>query len=245
MVASLARPKYRRETGLFVAEGTKCVREVTAHFKCRMMLATHEWLCDNPQCVKAAAEVFESTRGHLEQMSHLTTSSDVIAVCEIPNYTFEPDCAGDQLVVALDRVQDPGNLGTIIRLCDWMGVTTILASSDTADVYNPKVVQATMGSIARVRVHYIDLPETLSSLSSDGVPVYGTFLDGEDIYKTPLTTCGVVVMGNEGSGVSPQVAAAVTHRLFIPPYPDGRETAESLNVAVATALTLAEFRRRL
>jgi TrmH family RNA methyltransferase len=146
------------------------------------------------------------------------------------------------LVLALDRVQNPGNLGTIIRLADWFGISDIVCSEDTADCFNPKVVQATMGAILRVRVHYTNLAKWLGE--QRGVKVYGTFLEGENIYSMALDKNGVIVMGNEGQGVSSEVAAKVSHKLLIPPYPADRCGSESLNVAVATAVICSEFRRR-
>ena len=140
-------------------------------------------------------------------------------------------------------MQNPGNLGTIIRLADWFGITDIVCSADSADCFNPKVVQATMGAIIRVRVHYTDLQRWLSEQRSKGVKIYGTFLDGENIYKTEKGSCGVIVMGNEGQGISPECEQSVTHRLYIPPYPADNPGSESLNVAIATAITCSEFRR--
>ena len=137
--------------------------------------------------------------------------------------------------------EDPGNLGTIIRIADWFGIDAIYCSADTADVYNPKVVQATMGSLAHVPIIYTDLVELLSKADC---PIYGTLLDGEDIYQQPLSPHGVIVMGNEGNGISPAIRKLITHRLLIPNYHQDSETAESLNVAIATAITCAEFRRR-
>ena len=139
--------------------------------------------------------------------------------------------------------QDPGNLGTIIRLADWFGIEDIFCSTGTVDVFNPKTVQATMGAIARVKVHYCDLPKLISSLK--GIPVYGTFLDGNIIYSETLSANGLIVMGNEGNGISREVEALINRRLYIPNYPQERETSESLNVAIATAVVCAEFRRRL
>ena len=138
--------------------------------------------------------------------------------------------------------QDPGNLGTIVRLADWFGIRHIVCSPDTADLYNPKVVQATMGALARVKVYYTSLPDFLSQVDSS--VVYGTFLDGEDIYHTSLTKSGVIVMGNEGNGISAKLEPYIGKRLYIPNYPVGQPTSESLNVAVAAAITCAEFRRR-
>jgi len=153
-----------------------------------------------------------------------------------------PSTASDDLVLCLDGVQDPGNLGTIIRTADWFGIKHIVCSQQTVDAFSPKVVQATMGSIARVSVHYTDLTSFLTSLP-EGTPVYGTFLDGKNLYHEQLKPNGVIIMGNEGNGISAEIARHVTHRLLIPPYPADSDTAESLNVSIATAIICAEFRR--
>ena len=145
-------------------------------------------------------------------------------------------------VVLLEGIQDPGNLGTIIRLADWFGIRNVICSPDTADVYNPKTVQASMGGIAHVQVFYESLPELLDELK--GIPVYGTFLDGKILYEEKLSSSGLIVMGNEGNGISPELERCITHRLYIPNFPQGAESTESLNVAVATAITCAEFRRQ-
>ena len=141
-------------------------------------------------------------------------------------------------------MQDPGNLGTILRLADWFGIHHVVCSLHTADVFSPKVVQATMGSLARVRVHYLDPLEYLNELPAE-TPVYGTFLDGKNIYDEQLTDKGIIVMGNEGKGISAALTDYITHRLYIPNYPIGTPTGESLNVAIATAVTCAEFRRQM
>lgn len=143
-------------------------------------------------------------------------------------------------MLALDTIQDPGNLGTIIRVADWFGITDIICSRETADCFSPKVIQATMGSISRVNVHYCDLVETIARLGADYV--YGTFLDGDSISETYLGRTGIIVIGNEGNGISKPVEDVVTHRLLIPSYPPERPTGESLNAAIATAITLAKFR---
>lgn len=240
MVASLAAAKHRRESGLFVAEGTKCVLETVGAFDVHAIFATARWI--NAYGGELPCRAVAVKRDDLERMSSLSTPPEVMAVYRIPQRELDVASMRDRLVIALDRVQDPGNLGTILRVADWFGITDVVCSPDTADVYNPKTVQASMGSIARVRVHYINLGEVLRSLS--GVPVYGTFLDGENIYGKQLSQHGVIVMGNEGSGISDEVARLVTDRLYIPSYPQGRPTVESLNVSVATAITVAEFRRR-
>ena len=149
-----------------------------------------------------------------------------------------------QLCLALDGIQDPGNLGTIVRVADWFGVKHIFCSDNTCDVWNPKTVQATMGGISRVRVHYFNLPQLLASLPAE-VPVYGTSLQGDDLWTAPLTAQGIVVMGNEGNGMTEEVKAFCQRQLLIPPYPTNRQTIESLNVGMATGIVLAEFRRRL
>ena len=241
-VARLAKTKYRRELGLFVAEGTKCVLDTLPHFRCRHLLATDAWLTEHSAAVPGGVDAVCVKAADIERMSSLTSPQPVMAVYEIPEDSPLPAEAENHLLVALDRVQDPGNLGTIIRLCDWFGVRHILAAYDTADVFSPKVVQATMGAISRVQVHYCDLTAELSRLGVT-MPVYGTFLDGEDLYRADLTPAGIVVMGNEGRGVRPATAAGITRRLYIPPFPADRAGSESLNVAMATAIMLAEFRR--
>lgn len=239
-IAALADAKGRSRQGAFMAEGTKCVLDTLGAFKLRLLAATEAWLAAHD----VDGPVVAVNRGMLGEMSSMSLAPDVIAVYELPDDSvFDPELPAGNLVIALDRVQDPGNLGTIIRTADWMGITTILASADTVDCFNPKVVQATMGAISRVKVIYGNLPEMLEAVGKE-VPVYGTFLDGENIYRQPLSDNGVIVMGNEGSGISAEVAAAVTRRLFIPSYPPGRATSESLNVATATAITLSQFRSR-
>lgn len=232
--ASLAQPKGRRESGLFMAQGTKCVLDTMGHFQLEALLATNNWIEQHPGT--AASQV---TMRDLERISTLSTPPQVIAIYKIPAPAQLPDFTSE-LVLALDCVQDPGNLGTIMRVCDWMGVHSILASADTADVWNPKVVQATMGAISRVRVIYTDLGQALEKAK---VPIYGTFLDGENIYKADLAAPSVIIVGNEGKGISSAIAELVTHKLTIPSYPPDTPTSESLNVAIATAITLSEFRR--
>ena len=172
------------------------------------------------------------------------TPSDSLALVEIPRRRLDPAKLRRSLVLALDDVQNPGNLGTIVRLADWFGIGDVVCSEATADCFNPKVVQATMGAILRVRVHYCDLEAYLAAERAAGTPIYGTFLEGDDIYRTQLSPTGIVLMGNEGRGVTPACAAQVTRKLFIPPYPAERHATESLNVAMATGIVCAEFRRQ-
>ena len=247
-VRSLEMKKYRKAEGVFVAEGHKLVGDLLDVFECKYLAATSEWLSANAAWVERqrrnGVEVDEVTDEELKRASFQETPQQVLAVFK--QLTYEVDVnevARKQLCLVLDDVQNPGNLGTIVRLADWFGIEHIFCSKGCADIYNPKTVQATMGGIARVQVHEADLPELLSRLDKD-IPVYGTFLDGENMYGKELENRGLIVMGNEGKGVSKEVAAFVTERLYIPNYPEGRETSESLNVAIATAIVCAEFRRR-
>lgn len=238
LFSSLATAKGRKATGWFMAQGEKCVNDTLGHFSLVRLLHTRDWSVTE-EC-RTAAE--EAKPCDLKEISTLNTTPNVIAVYEIPEAEEDFALKDNELAIALDCVQDPGNLGTILRVADWMGVERIFASKDTADVWNPKVVQASMGAISRVKVTYCDLAKFLDN--NWGAPIYGTFLDGKDIYKTELNSYGVIVMGNEGNGISKQIEDLVTHRITIPSYPKGRPTSESLNVAIATAITLAEFRRR-
>lgn len=239
-IHSLELKKNRKEEQAFVAEGRKLVEDLAGHFPCRLLAATAGWLAAHPHA--EADEVVEVSREELERASLQKAPQEVLAVFRQPVWRFDPACAGRSLCLALDDVQDPGNLGTIVRVADWFGIEDIFCSAGTADVFNPKTVQATMGALARVRVHYCDLPGLIGGLKD--VPVYGTFLDGNNLYAETLSESGLIVMGNEGKGVSAEVERLVSKRLYIPSYPQERETSESLNVAIATAVVCGEFRRR-
>ena len=238
-IRSLELKKNRNKEGKFVAEGFKVVDDLLALQPADLIVATQEWL--HGKHFADQTEVIEVTEEELKKVSFLQHPQQVLAV-------FGQATSGDysintnELSLALDGVQDPGNLGTIIRIADWFGITHIYCSQDTADVYNPKVVQATMGSIARVKVEYGNLLALVESLPAD-VPVYGTLLDGDNIYQQTLENRGLIVMGNEGKGISPALAKKVNRKLLIPNFPEGRATADSLNVAIATAITCSEFRR--
>ena len=227
-VRQLEMKKYRTREGLFVAEGPKVVGDLLrCGFRPAMLFATAEWKGSDAQLV---------TDDELRKLSFLQHPQQVLAVFPIPD--VQPAAQKSQLALVLDGVQDPGNLGTIIRIADWFGIATIFCSEDTADAWNPKVVQATMGSIARVQIVYCDLQQLLKDTT---LPVYGTLLDGNNIYEQELKPEGYIVMGNEGNGISAPIRQLVTHRLLIPSFRPG---AESLNVAIATAITCSEFRRR-
>ena len=242
-IRSLAQKKYRDESGCFVAEGPKVVGDLLPYFDCVFLGRTAD--CTLDVTTFSVGETAMLTGTELERASFLKTPREVIAVFRQPA-TDATDLAalpGRELCLALDTVQDPGNLGTIVRLADWFGIRHIFCSPSTSDVFAPKVVQATMGALARVRLHYGPLTDLMRRLDAD-VPVYGTFLDGDDLYAAPLEQRGLLVMGNEGNGISPEVEACVRQRLYIPNYPLGVPTSESLNVAIATAVACAEFRRR-
>lgn len=247
-VRSLEMKKYRKAEGVFVAEGHKLVGDLLGVYACVYVAATAEWIQKNAPAVemlrREGVEMDEVTEEELRRVSFQETPQQVLAVFRQASYEVEmQDVVKQELCLALDEVQNPGNLGTIVRLADWFGIEHIFCSRGCADIYNLKTVQATMGAMARVQVHYVDLPDMLEGLEV-GIPVYGTFLDGENMYGKVLENRGLIVMGNEGKGVSKEVEQFVTERLYIPNYPEGRETSESLNVAIATAIVCAEFRRR-
>lgn len=229
-VRSLAQKKFRDESGLFVVEGEKMVLEALA--------SGFEVVS-----VYRRDEIGEEA---MARLSMLSSPSPVLAVVRQPApAAFRPSKG---LFLALDGIRDPGNLGTILRVADWFGIDGVVASPDTVELYNPKVVQATMGAIFRVPFHRMDIAELCRKVVTGGGHVYGTFLNGENIYSKALD-CGleapsVIVIGNESNGISPEVAACVSDRLFIPPYPADDPGSESLNAAIATAITVAEFRRR-
>lgn len=238
-VKSLQQKKFRDEEGLFIVEGEKMVSEA------------------ENSGFKVEKTYYRSDIGEdaMKRISALANPSPVLAVVRKPEdiYVEDPSVLNGLLekgglFLALDSIRDPGNLGTILRIADWFGIKAVFAAKDSVDVFNPKVVQATMGAVFRVKMHYVDLPALSRLVLSVGGKIYGTFLDGENMYGRPLDTgkdCPVVVViGNESEGISDEMAALVSDRLYIPPYPADQPGSESLNAAVATAVTLAEFRRR-
>lgn len=254
-IHSLEQKKGRRTEGMFVAEGFKVVGDlINAGHRPQLIVATAEWLTNNAAvCRSLDCEICEVTDEELRKTSFLQHPQQVLATFPLPSSESYGSVESSELpteewlqshlCLALDGVQDPGNLGTIIRIADWFGIDTIICSRETADAFAPKVVQATMGSIARVRVIYTDLEKYISHVSSS-IPVYGTLLEGTDIYTSDITPNGIIVMGNEGNGITPAIRRLVSKALLIPSFPPNRPTAESLNVAIATAIVCAEFRRR-
>ena len=238
LVRSLADKRAREEYGLFLAEGDKLITElITSDFNVKKIYSLEgHFQGDNVEWVAPS---------EMSRISQLKSANSSVAVVEIPRYTLDIESLSGELTLLLDGVQNPGNLGTIIRLADWFGIKNIICSPTSADCYNPKVVQATMGAILRVRCFYCDCVEFLTKVQPLDIPIYGTMLDGENIYNAQLSNTGIIVMGSEGQGVSPQVQALLSHRLLIPPFPTDRCGSESLNVSVATSIICSEFRRRL
>lgn len=242
-IRSLELKKNRISERIFVAEGNKLVADMLPFYTCKLLLAKPNWMATQGDI--PAEELLVADEDDIRKASFLKNPQDVLALFHCPEWNLEEADPRKDLVLLLDGIQDPGNLGTIIRLADWFGIEHIVCSTDTADVFNPKTVQATMGALAHVKVHYTELAGYIRHWKGNSVPVYGTFLDGDNLYGRSLTKNGLLIMGNEGNGVRPEIASLADERLYIPNYPQGRETAESLNVAIATAILCSEFRRRI
>ncbi len=232
LITSLQQKKYRDQTGFFVAEGPKVIAELLNEgLKLQSFFST-----DASQIV--AENHFHITETALKKISFLKTANTSLAVFEMPKPKPLQDSG---LMVALDAIRDPGNLGTIIRLCDWFGVQQLICSEDTADCFNPKVVQASMGSLARVQIHYLSLSEYFEKTE---LPIFGGFMDGKNVYSEKLPKDGIIVMGNEANGISEEIIQKITHKITIPRFGNLQKT-ESLNVATATAILLIELRRSI
>jgi RNA methyltransferase, TrmH family len=247
LIRSLDSKKFRNETGLFIAEGEKLVHElIDSHFNIEYIAGTEEWFeTYTNKNLERCKEKEIVTEAELHKASFLKTPQQVLCLTRLPHYVLDLDGLMNKLVLVLDNVQDPGNLGTILRIADWFGIENIICSKDTADAFNPKVIQATMGAICRVKVFYEDLDGILTAIKKHGSPVYGTTLEGENIYSVPLTPNGFIMMGNESKGINPAWLPKLDKQLFIPFYPENKKRSESLNVAIATAIICSEFRRRM
>ncbi len=232
-IKSLSQKKFRDSSGLFVAEGEKLVAEaLSSRFEVEKVYRKEE--------IGDAA---------MARITGLSSPSPALALIHKPEDLSKGQVPEKGLFLALDGIRDPGNLGTILRVADWFGIEAVFCSEDTVDCFNPKVVQATMGAIFRVRIHYTDIPALCKGVTARSGKVYGTFLDGENFYARELSngpdSPSLIVIGNEANGITEKTAACVTDRLYIPPFPADDAGSESLNAAVATAITVAEFRRRL
>ena len=234
LITSLQQKKYRIINQMFFAEGVKVIQELlNSNFELEHLYTTQY---DFEDVLGKKKSLIHET--DLKKISALATPNSCLALFKIPE---EKTIIESGLIIALDDVRDPGNLGTILRLCDWYGVEQVICSKESVDIYNPKVVQATMGSISRVNVTYVDLE---AYISQTNLKVYGTFMEGENIYKTSLPQEGIIVMGNEANGISEEIEALIKNRITIPRF--GKlQKAESLNVATATGIILSEFKRNL
>ncbi len=245
-IQSLSRKKNREQEAVFLVEGNKLVAEaVASRFSVKLIAGTAGFLVDNQFSARAADEVIECSQDELKKASLLKSPQQALAVVEIRTHQLTIAQLTDEFSLALDFVQDPGNLGTIIRIADWFGIKQVLCSENSVDCYNPKVIQASMGAIFRVQVHYLDLEKLASEAHQSQLPVYGTFMDGENIYSSNLSAHGILVMGNEGNGISPALADKIPHKIHIPSFARDNGRSESLNVATATAICCSEFKRRI
>jgi TrmH family RNA methyltransferase len=231
LINSLQQKKYRKLHNLFIAEGKKVIQElIDANFSLEHLFVTQTDLFDKKHVATLISD------SELKKISALTSANDCLAVFKIKEYSSDTNSV---LELALDNIKDPGNMGTIIRLCDWFGISKIVCTEETVDMYNPKVVQATMGSLARVQVVYTNLA---AYLKTTDLEIFGTFMEGENIYKKQLPTSGILVMGNEANGISSEIENLITQKIAIPRFGNLQQT-ESLNVATATAIFLSEFKR--
>jgi len=245
---SLRESKQRQEQGLFLVEGPKWVSEILqSQMNIVELFAVDAWINHHQTLlVNKKFPVIPIDDMELKKISSLITPNAVVAVIRMPRPSLDPDLFQQDLCLMLDGIQDPGNLGTIIRIADWYGVQQIICSTDCVDLYNSKVIQASMGSLLRVKVIYKDLKEFLTSLPS-GIPIYGALLDGENIVLEKLSANGIIIIGNESKGISKSILPFITHKIKIPSFDIGdmEGKAESLNASIATSLICHEFRRRI
>ncbi len=245
LIRSLNLKKNRSATGLFIAEGEKLVFDLLGSGVAISEVFSTSIVARKALEIKSGLKVEIITKEELSKISFLKSSPEIIAICKIPVSEIDWDEIKDNLSLVLDEIQDPGNLGTIVRLADWFGIRNLICSEGCADLYNPKVVQSTMGAFARVKVHYVSIGEFLNHAKQLDIPSYGACLDGENLYTCELSVNGLVVMGNEGNGISEIAARSIFRKINIPSYPPGHVTSESLNVAIAASVICSEFRRRI
>jgi len=239
----LQQKKYRKDTGLFVAQGVKIVKDLlSSDFHPEGIFATKDFLTENEKIISGISErdIHKISNADLERISSMTSPNQVVAVFHIKVLMFDSRVAGKELVLALDDIRDPGNLGTIIRTADWFGIKDVVCSETCSDIYNSKSLQATMGSIARVNVYYTDLSKLFSSSEKDQ-KIFAAVIDGKNIYTDGLSKAGYILIGNEANGISSGLMKYVTNKIAIPGFSSG---ANSLNAAMATAIICSEFKRR-
>lgn len=244
-LASLKIKKYRVQHQLFIVEGEKLLEEaLVADIPVKAIIALEEWWQNHPLKIESVSCLTASPQ-QLKHLSQMVTPPPVIAVVHIPNRPFSIKYLQHRISIALENIQDPGNLGTIIRMADWFGIDHVICSSDSVEAYNPKVIQSSMGSIFRVKVHYTDLKPFIKEANAQHIPIVGAFLDGENVYTAQLPPGGILLMGNESRGISAELTALVDKRITIPSTNTSQHHAESLNVAMATAIVCAEWHRRI
>lgn len=232
LITSLQQKKYRQKHQLFIAEGVKVIQELLqSNFELEHLFVTETIFSEVSDSIKTTI-----SEGDLKKITCLATPNNCLALFHIP---IKQKLQIEGLTVVLDDIRDPGNFGTIIRLCDWYGVKNLICSENTVDLYNPKVIQATMGSVTRVHVYYENLEQFLVSVQ---LPIYGTFMDGKKVYSEKLDANSMIILGNEANGISKSIEKMVTHKIAIPKF-GAIQKAESLNVATATAIFLSEFKR--
>ena len=241
-INSLRVKKYRNENGYFIAEGERLVDDIiNSTIRIKTLYHTKNWTDREV----ASFENILISDDEMKKISGLTTPSNALALVNIPEYDISKINFSSSLTLALDGIQDPGNFGTIIRVADWFGIESIICSNDTTDAFSPKVIQSCMGAISRVKVIYCNLHDFLNNFRNNlKLTVYGTFMEGSNIYDEKLSPKGIIVMGNEGNGISKEVEKLISHKIHIPTFANDRTTVESLNVAMATAIVCSEFRRR-
>ena len=243
----LKQKKYRQKYGFFIAEGDKIVTDfINSNWAVHEIFTLKKWLDKIPEVKLPATLKIHIIDAHeLKKISSLKTPNNILAVIKVPERNKGFNIQPDKLVLMLDEIKDPGNFGTIIRTANWFGIRDIICSNDSVDVFNPKVIQSSMSALINVNIWYLDLEKCLEKYKKAGLPVYGTFTTGKNIYEETLSSNGVILMGNESKGISPGLESFITHRLTIPPFNHSKKgTIESLNVASATGIVCAEFRRK-
>jgi len=243
IIQSLNHKKGREKENCFLAEGDKIVTEaLKSNFHVDYLIATSKFIDSHSLLCPPSGNIIEVTKKEIQTASLLQSPQNAMAVIHLPKRLFSVSSLNNQFSLALDSIQDPGNLGTIIRIADWFGIHHILCSEDTVDCFSPKVIQASMGAIFRVKVHFTDMESAMKKIKELKIPAFGTFLDGDNIFKELLPSTGILVMGNEGNGISEKISHYIDKRLTIPSF--GKSGTESLNVGTATAICCAEFKRR-
>lgn len=244
VIQNLEKKKFRDKYNLFKIEGDKLVEELLlSHFCVKTLIAYPNWIDRHSPIIKSH-HIIEVNEREMGKLSNFKSLPEVIALAEPPVREWKVEQVQNSLSVVLNGIQDPGNMGTILRVCDWFGINSVFCDTDCAHVFNPKCVQASMGAIFRVNVFYLDVVDFIPRFLNESFRCYGTFLNGENIYQTELQSKGFIVMGNEGKGISPEIERFVTQKLTIPSFSHNEYSTESLNVGVATGIILSEFKRK-